>query len=105
MQVLLDHGADPRKGYWDTDSRENDWLEDWAEEFPDDVYAPSVALVAARQVAIDRKAAEFAGSAEALGAALRAWAVAPEVRRFFAFFPRAFLFVCVVSLTFAWLWE
>jgi hypothetical protein len=35
VQVLLDHGADPQKGYFDED--DSDWLSDWTEEFQDDL--------------------------------------------------------------------
>ena len=51
--VLLAHGADPSKGYFD--ETEEEWLEDWDEEFEDELHAPSLALVAAKRAAVERR--------------------------------------------------
>ena len=68
VRVMLTHGADPRKGY----REDGNWVEDWTDEFEDDLHAPSVALVATQQAAVDRLRARDANPELEKG--LRAWA-------------------------------
>ena len=75
--VLLAHGADPSKGYFD--ETEEEWLEDWDEEFEDELHAPSLALVAAKRAAVERR--KQGTTAAALGQQLRVWAATSDAVR------------------------
>ena len=75
VEILLEHGADPDKGLFDP-SEEPQWIADWAEEFEDDLYAPSLDRVAAKRQAVETRAS--GRTVAALEHALRTWASTPN---------------------------